>query len=129
MTRLGKLNEMLTKALLLDCFDDDDTYRVLDIALTFLSQYFGHHGNDAKNLMKRFFSDFSDRFDEETIHHESSYRMAAIIHYLSYKKGNPNELGDWLISTGHHQAPPEALEYYRERYFTNDVGVDGQPQD
>ena len=98
-------------------FEDEDTYRVLDIALYFLRKYFGHSEDEAKALMRCFFNDFAKRFDEDGIHHESSYRMAAIIHFLSHKKGSPDALGDWLLSSGHNQAPPEALEYFREHYF------------
>jgi hypothetical protein len=100
-----------------DVFEDDDTYRLLDITLEFLRQYFGHSEDDAEALMTCFFNDFSKRFDEDGIHHESSYRMAAIIHYLSHQKGNPDALGDWLVSSGNNQAPSEALEYFREHYF------------
>jgi len=98
-------------------FEEDDTYRVLDITLAFLVQYFEHSEADAAALMQHFFEHYSERFDEDAVHHESSYRMAAIIHYLSHKKGNPNELGDWLISSGNNQTPREALEYFREHYI------------
>ena len=108
---------MPAKEILPDLFEDDDTYRLLDITLVFLNRYFGHSGEKAEALMKDFFSNFRERFGEDDVHHESSYRMAAITHYLSYLKQNPNELGDWLVSTGHNKTPPEALEYYREHYF------------
>ncbi len=96
---------------------EDDTYRLLDITLTFLSRYFGHSCEESERLMESFFDSFADRFDEDAIHRELSYRVAAIIHYLVYQNGSPEELGDWLLSSGNNQTPPEALEYFRETYF------------
>jgi hypothetical protein len=96
---------------------DDDTFRILDIALTFLEQYFHYTPEDAELKMNVFLKDFSTRFDEDAIHHESSYRLAAIIHYLTGLNGNPNKLGDWMVANKFNQSPPDAMDYFRRHYF------------
>ncbi len=108
---------MNARNLLLDCDYDKDTYRLLDIALLFLVRYFGHSDTEAEQLMVRFHQSFSQQFDEDAIHHESSYRLAAIIHYLVSMRGRRDGLGDWLSEEGHSSPPAEALEYFREHYF------------
>jgi hypothetical protein len=96
---------------------ENDTFRILDIALKFLETYFEHSPERAELAMKRFFETFSDRFGEDIIHHESSYRMAAIIHYLCDLKGDPDRLGHWLLEQKFNQTPVEALDYFRRHYF------------
>jgi len=85
--------------------------------LKFLQIYFGYTPEKAESFLKIFFLKFSSRFDEDAIHHESSYRMAAIIHYLIEIKGDPNGLGDWMIANRFNQPPADALAYFRENYF------------
>jgi len=109
---------MKSKKLLPDLFEDDDTYKVLEISLFFLREYFKHTEVYAEQLMVDFFNHYSNGFDEDAIHHYSSYRMSAIIHNLSHLNGNPNELQCWLISEGHNSPPPEVFAYFRENYFT-----------
>lgn len=111
---------MNSKALTPNSFDDD-TYRILDITLVFLQRYFGHTGAKSCELMKEFFMRFSKRFDEDVIHHELSYRMAATIHYMTFLQGDPNKLGNWMLETGANQPPGEASEYFREHYFGQNI--------
>lgn len=108
---------MNTRPLLSGVFEDDDTYKVLDIAHYFLGHYFGHSEENAGAIMVSFFQEYGSRFDENVVHHESAYRMAAIIHYLLHLKGEPDKLGDWMLESGVNQQPSEALEYFREHYF------------
>ena len=109
----GNLMCMNTKKLLPNFFKEGDTYKVLEITIHFMNQYFGHPEATAGELMVAFFT----QFDEDVVHHDSAYRMAAYIHYISFLKGDPNKLGDWMLASGVHQTPPEATEYFREHYF------------
>lgn len=96
---------------------DDDTFRILDISLVFLVRFFGHSEAGAKELLREFNASFASYYDEDALHHESSYRVAAMIHYLVSLGGAREELGEWLHQEGHTSAPPEALEFFRENYF------------
>ena len=96
---------------------DGDTCQVIAIALTFLEKYFRHGKEESLLLAQRFFAKFSERFDEDAVHHESAYRLAAAIQYLSFLEGEPSKLGDWMIANGYNKPPSEALEYFREQYF------------
>lgn len=108
---------MNTRKFLSGLFKDDDTFKLLDIAHHFLEFYFGHLPEQASEIMVAFFNEFGPRFDENVVHHESSYRMAAIIHYLTYLKGSPDKLGDWMLETGTNHQPREAVEYFQEHYY------------
>lgn len=96
---------------------DSDTLRVLEISLHFLDTYFGHNTDKGLELMKSFFDNHGDRFNEDNIHHQSSYRLSAIIHYYEFLKGENAGLGEWLRTNNHFQATGEAMEYFREKYF------------
>lgn len=96
---------------------ENDTFKMLDITLTFLETYFGHSSDSAEAAMKHFFETDSDRFNEDVIHHEMPYRMAAIIHYLCDLNGDPNRLGNWLLEQKFNLTPQEALDYFRRHYF------------
>lgn len=107
---------MNTREFLTDLFEDDDTYKVLDITGHFMEQYFGHSEEQARALMAVFFAELGSSFDEDMVHHESAYRVATIIHYLQYLKGDPGLLDNWMFESGTNQPPPEAAAYFHEHY-------------
>lgn len=96
---------------------DLETLRVLEISLYFLNTYFGHNIDKGSELMKSFFDNRSNRYDEDLIHHESSYRVSAAIHYYEFLKGENSGFGEWMRTNGHFKPPREAFEYFRENYF------------
>ncbi|MCZ7646574.1 MAG: hypothetical protein M5U26_15020 [Planctomycetota bacterium] len=96
---------------------DEDTGRILDISKDFLHMYFGYNKESAKTLMKTFIEEYGDTFDEDEIHRQSAYRIAAISHYLVGLQGQREKLGHWLIESGHQNSPASALQYFRENYF------------
>src|SRR5688572_3368094 len=100
---------MSVKDLIGGRFQDDDTYRLMEITCHFLGEYFGYSSGQIESLVGGFFEAFGSRFDEDVIHHELPYRMAAVIHYLQGMKVDPQELGNWL-SENHNRAPAEAME-------------------
>ena len=108
---------MKAKELLSDRLYEEDTFKLLDISLHFLVRFFGHSEHEARVLLKKFDSDFSEIYDEDVLHHESSYRIAAFIHYLVFLSGDGRALGEWLQEEGHVGTPPEAAEYFRKQYF------------
>lgn len=97
------------------CRFDEDTVRLLQIAQDFLIQYFGHEADEAEQVMSKFIE--ASIWDEDVMHHESSYRLAAAAHYLCALGGDRTALGKWLLEAGHKDAPPAAAEYFREHYF------------
>jgi hypothetical protein len=96
-------------------FFDEDTIRLLQIAQDFLVQYFGHDTDEAEQLVSKFLE--TSVWDEDIMHHESSYRVAAAAHYLCALGGDRSTLGTWLLEEGHNTPPRAALEYFREHYF------------
>jgi len=96
---------------------DDDTVRLLEIAVDFLTLFFGYDEKRADEVMASFLQSYSGEFDEDALHHELSYKVAAIAHYLIGLRGPRNDLGDWLLETEHVTTPQEALTYFREHYF------------
>lgn len=98
-----------------DAHLDADTVRLLEITHHFLIAYFHHDCNEADRLMSEFLS--ASRYDEDFMHHESSFRLAAIIHYIHALGGDPSSVGTWLIDQGYNITPRDALEYFREHYF------------
>ncbi len=97
---------------------DDDTFRLLEISVDFLVRYFDHTPAKASELMIEFLKIHSEAYDEDDLHHDSSYRIAAMAHFLVAWGGAREDLGGWLIDQGHISPPPEALEYFREKYFS-----------
>lgn len=110
-------NSVNTRELLPSLFEDDDTYKILDIAGDFLFQYFDHSAALAAELTISFFKHHGDRFTEDIMHHDSSFRIAAAIHYFEFLNRSTGGFGDWLIASGNIQTPDAALAYFRERYF------------
>ncbi len=96
---------------------DSETLRVLEISLHFLETYFGHDIDKGTELMKSFFDNHGDRYDEDLIHNQSSYRLSATIHYYECLKGENSGYGEWMRTNGHFDPPAEAFEYFRENYF------------
>jgi hypothetical protein len=97
---------------------DEETQRLLQISVDFLSMFFGYNEVEANKLMKSFLSLYSKNFDEDMLHHESSYRVSAIVHYLVGLNGERNKLQEWLVENINNQRTPyEALEYFQEHYF------------
>ncbi len=96
---------------------DEDTFRLLEISTEFLIRFFEHTQEKADILMMKFLKSYSKYYDEDILHHESSYRIAAIVHYLIELKGSRETLGNWLVENGYNKQPPEALEYFRDHYF------------
>ena len=97
---------------------DDETQRLLQISVDFLSMFFGYDEVAANNHMETFLRFYSKDFDEDQLHHESSYRISAIVHYLIGLKGDKNKLQKWLVENINNQKTPyEAIEYFRENYF------------
>ena len=96
---------------------DNDTQSLLQIAVDFLVMFFGYRRDMADQVMTAFLASYSQDFGEDDLHHELSYGIAAIAHYLISLEGPRESLGDWLMETGHNKTPEEALEYFREHYF------------
>lgn len=94
---------------------DEDTVRLLEIAQHFLVRYFGHDEGEAERLMGEFVE--TSAWDQDVMHHESSYRVAAAAHYLCALGGDRSALGTWLLEEGHNRPPRDALEYFRRHYF------------
>ncbi len=97
---------------------DPDTVRILEIAETFLTKFFGHPASDASTLIESFLEIHGSRYDEDFLHHQSSYRVAALIHYLQAIGGDVSGASEWLVDQGHNNPPREAIDYFREHYFT-----------
>jgi hypothetical protein len=96
---------------------DEDTYTLIQIAVDFLVQYFGCTIDDANQAMIVFLQSYSSDFDEDALHHESSYRLAAIVHYLIRLKGSREQLGNWLVENGYNRTPFDAMDYFNKEYF------------
>ncbi len=112
-----EFNSVNTRELLPSLFEDEDTYKRLDIAGDFLGQYFEHPEALAVEMTISFFRHHGDQFTEDIIHHESSFRIAAAIHYFEFLNRSTEGFGDWLIESGNIQTPESAHAYFRERYF------------
>ncbi|BDD12929.1 hypothetical protein FUAX_53610 (plasmid) [Fulvitalea axinellae] len=95
----------------------DDTYKFLEISAYFLQQYFHHSEKESEILTISFLENYSDKFDEDSIHHETAYPIAAIIHYLESLQLPLSEVGDWLLENSHNTPPGDALYYFRTHYF------------
>jgi hypothetical protein len=96
---------------------DSDTMRLLEISADFLIQYFAYGREEAEHLVSSFLDHFKEVYDEDFLHHESSYRLAAMIHYFESLHGPRERLGHWLAESGYQEEPREALAYFREKYF------------
>lgn len=99
---------------------DEDTEKILEIAVDFLSQYFGYGREEALQLTNDFLQTYGDRYDEDFFHHEMSYRVAAVIHYLQGLHGSTATLKKWLIENGHNQPPRESFEYFRQKFYSRE---------
>lgn len=99
---------------------DADTIRVLEIAVDFLVRYFNHSRESAEHMMADFLETYGDRYDEDLIHHQSSYRVAATVHFVAGLEGSIDDAATWMVKEGHNNPPREALEYFREHYFEQD---------
>jgi hypothetical protein len=97
---------------------DEETERLLQISVDFLSKFFGYSKDESDDYMEKFLESYSNEFDEDMLHHESSYRISVIIHYLIGLKGERNNLQNWLVENiNNKRTPNEALEYFQEHYF------------
>jgi hypothetical protein len=65
--------------------------------LATLVVHFGHNEDTASAALIRLLSEHGKVYDDDTIHHESSFRVAAAAHYFS--------------------TPPELLAYRRNEFF------------
>ncbi len=101
----------------LDYEDREETEKILEIAEHFLCKYFGHDLSYADEILYQFLHRYSQRYDEDFIHHEMSYRVAATVHFIIHLNGSTNDLGNWLVETGHARPDPEATEYFRKHFF------------
>jgi len=100
----------------LDYEDRDETELLLEIAHHFLCEYFGHKTDYANDIMIKFLKNYSSSYNEDFIHHEMSYRVAATIHFVIHLNGSPNKLGEWLIENVNKKHNPEADEYFRRHF-------------
>lgn len=91
------------------------TLRLLDISVELLMRYFGHTRDDAEELTNRFLVREPSVVNEDFIHHEMPWRVAAAIHYLESIGGPRERLGHWLIESGNQNSPPEVPEFVRSR--------------
>jgi len=98
--------------------DREDTEEILEIAVHFLVIFFGHTTQYASDLMFQFLQKYSEVYDEDYIHHDLSYRVAAIVHFAIHLNGSMNDVKDWLIETGHIKGNQEATEYFRKHYLS-----------
>ncbi|MDW3193371.1 MAG: hypothetical protein R8G66_13445 [Cytophagales bacterium] len=112
-----------SKILLVNKFEDDDTHKILDIAMNFLKQYFDYSESRSEHILKSFFKEYGDIYDEDLIHHESSFKMAAIMHYKCTLKDHSGSVKDWLMESGYNSPPKEAMEYFRENYFDDPSSI------
>ena len=91
------------------------TIRLLEIGVDLLMRYFGHSREDAEKLTSAFLLRDQSVFNEDFIHHEMPWRVAAAIHYLEGLRGSRERLGHWLIESGYQNSPPEVPEFVRAR--------------
>ena len=96
---------------------DEETQLIVEVSLKFLHDYFGHPRPTAEGLICALLETHSDMYDEDFIHHESSYLLAAGAHYFSELRGERGGFRDWLRENAHDKTPPDALEYFRKTYF------------
>jgi len=95
---------------------DDDTRKLLEIATHFLHSVFGHTPVRASGLMRDFLR-LGPFADEDMVHHEGPYSIAAVCHYRLVLQGPPQGLVTWLVDNGHHSPPPEVFSYINAHYF------------
>ena len=100
---------------------DPDTRRILEIAHHFLMTEFGHEEAGASELLERLLEQHGSVFDEDFIHYESSFGVAAAAHYFGTLGGTPATLRSWRRETGISGTPARALEYFRRHYFRNNA--------
>lgn len=96
---------------------DEETFLVIDIAREFLTQYFGSSDSEARTQIAELLTRFPDAFDEDGIHRDSSYGVAASASYLIGQNGSLRELSQWMYENGHNRVPRDALEHFNSRYF------------
>ncbi len=96
---------------------DDETKRVVAIGVDVLVVVFGCERMEAESLMATLFEKHSDRYDEDHIHRESSYYLAAAAYFVGREGGEINSFIPWLNQTGRLKAPEVALKMFREKYF------------
>lgn len=108
---------MINSKDIISCDFDDDAFKMLDICLVFLEQYFDHSSEGSRGLMRKVFIEHPSAFDEDLIHHEMPYRFSAFVHYLGCVRDESTDLNDWLRESGHFTPPAEAISYFRDNYY------------
>lgn len=99
---------------------DEDTLLLLDISKDFLVRYFNHAEDEAVELINRFYNDNKHRVTDDFYHHESSFRIAAMIHYFAFLKMGEPGFTKWLMENNFWTTPREALEHFDKRFFKHD---------
>lgn len=97
---------------------DEETALLIEIAVDFLVMYFGHDRSDASEMMATFLDKYAQYYDEDTIHRQLPYRMAAFVHYVVAMNGKYESAYEWLVNSEHNEMPYEAREYYSKKYYT-----------
>ncbi len=100
-------------------FDDDDQ-KLFSIAIHFLTEYFNHTEKEARLMVDEFISSYLPNYDIDWLHHDSSYRLAVLVHYLCFVRGDPKKLPDWEVDNGYNIPPAESFQYFREHYFIHE---------
>jgi hypothetical protein len=78
---------------------------------------FQHSEEEAVDLIDLLLASHAKVLDEDFIHYESSYGVAAAAHYFGVLGGRPETLREWRSASNLVGTPPAALEYFRTRYF------------
>lgn len=97
---------------------DDETLALLEVTRDFLVQYFNHTLRHAEGLIDTFYEENRARVPAHFYHHESSFRVAVMIHYFVHLKLKDEGFGDWMRANQFVETPREALEYFNEKYFS-----------
>lgn len=101
--------------------EDEDQTRLFSITRDFLQMYFGHTEESARVTLERFLDRYGDLYDEYFFFHESSYRLAAIIHFVEDLHGSVDDVHDWITNSPHATPPTAAVEHFNRSFWGRSV--------
>lgn len=96
---------------------DEDTVLLFEMVVWCLVKYFGHTEETSVGLVNDFCNKAKSRWEDDFYHHETPFRVAARIHYVSFMKGNNSEFADWVLTSKWGKPPQEAIDYYKRVFW------------
>ncbi len=96
-----------------------ETVAVLEIAETFLQQYFGHSATEAERLLTAYFQRPASP-SESYIVHSMSWSIAKRVHFVMALQGAPGDIIFWEVENDLRKTPRDALAYMREHFWSKD---------